>query len=93
MTGGSNFNVNRCTEAVRRYIFKTYVYSSLYCFSCHDNIDQRIKTAYRFALLMFFGNIPHINVRNINKITTHTSTLTVNANVLSMGELQQKQCF
>ena len=91
--GGTDFQVSQCSETVRRYIFKTYIYSTLYCFSCDESIHQCIKNAFRYALFKFFGNIPHINTKNINNANTRTSTLTVNAQVLSLGELHRKQCF
>ena len=87
------FKTKLCTLDIRRAIFITYIYGSLYCLSCVEKISQCIKNTYRFALLKFFGNLPHINTRNINNVTTHTSTLTVNAGILSLGELHRKLCL
>ena len=90
---GLNFRVQKCSENVRRIIFKTYIYSAIYCLSCFASVPQALKNAYRFALFKFFGNCPHINTKNINNITTRTSTMTVNARVLSLPELHRKSCY
>ena len=91
--GSTDFQVNQCSETVRRYILKTYIYSTLYCFSCDESIHQCIKNAFRYALFKFFGNIPHINIKNYNNANTRTSTLTVNAQVISQGDLHRKHFF
>ena len=51
------------------------------------------KCIYRFSLFKFFGNLPHINTRNITNCNTRTSTLTVNTGIMSLGELHRKSCF
>ena len=90
---GPSFRTQMCPENTRTSVFKTYIHGSLYCLSCLESMTQPMKNAYRFALFKFFGNLPHINTRNINNSNTRTSTLTVNAAVMSLGELHRKSCF
>ena len=92
-SGGTDFKVNQCSVGVRVYVFQTYIYSALYSLSCSQFVNQCLKNAYRYALFKFFGDIPQINTRDINNLNTRTSTLTVNAGVLSIGELHRKVCF
>ena len=90
---GVTFHANKCSLAVRRILFNSYVIGSLYCISCFSEIDRRVAKAYRHALFKFWGNISQVNTRNVNGVTTRTSTLSVNAGVLSIGEVHRKQCF
>ena len=75
----TDFKAQFCSEHDRRTIFKTYVYFTLYCLSCFEHVPQCSKTAFRYALLKFFGNLPHIIIRNINNVTTRSSILSVYA--------------
>ena len=53
----------KCSENVLRIIFKTYIYSVIYCLSCFASVPPALKNAYRLALFNFLGTVSILTPR------------------------------
>ena len=89
----TTIRADQCSLHVRRILFNSYVIGSMVYLSCVSRLDKKVVTAYRYAVLRFWGNIRSINIKNVNNKVTRTSTLVARAGILSVGELHRKCCY
>ena len=89
----SNFNIKKCSRSVKKIIFNAYVKSTLYCISHQQKIDQKIRTAYRYCILAFYGNDRSINILDVNSAVTRTRTLLNLTGLQSIDEIYRFEAF
>ena len=88
----AEFKATKCSPQVKQLLFNSYVRGSLYALPCFEKLNKKLVTAYRYAVLKFWGGDSWINIKNVNGKVTKSSTLTVLAGIPSIGEIHRFQC-